>query len=112
MGSPCGSTRDDLPNREDAASLSETRFLLDATNSLLENRRDLGGRCLCVGVGAGLYRAGAEGCGCGISCLRSQTQVSRNSELLLILSTGSASLQKLPKLFRILKNMMKSSIEL
>jgi len=59
----------DIPDGENTTSFGEIRFFLDATDSLLENRGDLSGRCLCVDVGSGLYRSSVEDCWCGISCL-------------------------------------------
>ena len=53
-----------VPNRQDAASLGEVGLLLDTTDSLFEDGRDLGGGGLCVGESAGLD--GRDG-GCGIS---------------------------------------------
>lgn len=55
-----------IPDRQNATSLSETRLLLDAADTLLEDGRDLGGSSLGVGVGACLY--GGDGGG-GASCL-------------------------------------------
>lgn len=57
-----------IPDGKDTASLSETGLLLDTANSLLEDRRNLGGRSLGVGgVGSG----SVDGCDrCGISDLR------------------------------------------
>jgi hypothetical protein len=57
-------TGDTITNRQDTASLSKTGLLLDTTDSLLEDRRDLSGRGLCVGsVGADSVDGGR----CGIS---------------------------------------------
>lgn len=53
-----------IPNGEDTASLSETGLLLDTTNSLLEDGRDLSGSSLGVG---GVESGGVDGGGCGIS---------------------------------------------
>lgn len=58
-----------IPNGEDAASLSKTRLLLDTTNALLEDGRDLSRGGL-VGVGTGLHGGAVQGGGCGISGLR------------------------------------------
>ncbi len=58
-----------LPDREDTAGLSETRLLLDTTDALLENRRNLSRRGLGVGVGTGLHRGDVDSGGCGISGL-------------------------------------------
>lgn len=55
-----------IPDRENAAGLSEVRLLLDTTDALLENGRDLGGRGLGVGVGTGLDGGDSR---CGISGL-------------------------------------------
>lgn len=55
-----------IPDGEDTASLSETGLLLDTTNSLLEDRRDLSGSGLGVG---GVESSGVDGGGCGISDL-------------------------------------------
>lgn len=55
-----------VPDRQNATSLGETRLLLDAADALLEDGGDLGGSSLGVGVGACLY--GADGGG-GASCL-------------------------------------------
>lgn len=55
-----------IPDRQDATSLSETRLLLDTADTLLEDGGDLGGSSLGIGVGACLY--GADGGG-GASCL-------------------------------------------
>ena len=57
-----------VPDGEDTASLSETRLLLDTSNSLLEDRRDLSGSSL--GVGGVGSDGSVDGCGCGISNLR------------------------------------------
>lgn len=58
-----------LPDREDTAGLSETRLLLDTTDALLENRRDLSRCGLGIGVGTGLHRGNVDSGGCGISGL-------------------------------------------
>jgi hypothetical protein len=55
-----------IPNRQDTASLSETRLLLDTTDSLLEDRRDLSGSGL--GVGS-VSSDSVDGNRCGISSL-------------------------------------------
>jgi hypothetical protein len=55
-----------LPDGKDTASLSETRLLLDTTDALLEDRRDLSW-CGLVGVASSL-QTGDDG-GCGISDL-------------------------------------------
>lgn len=55
-----------IPDRQDATSLGETRLLLDAADALLEDGRDLGGSGLGIGVGACLY--GADGGG-SVPCL-------------------------------------------
>lgn len=62
-----------VPDREDTASLGQVGLLGDATDALLENGRNLGGRCLGLGVGSGLD---VEGGGCGISCLASRSMAS------------------------------------
>ena len=60
-----------LPDRQDAASLGKSSFLLDTSNSLLKNRGDLGGSSLAFGgVGAGLDGGSVGNDGCGISGLR------------------------------------------
>lgn len=56
-----------IPDGENTAGLSEVGLLLYTTDTLLENRRDLGGRGLGFGVGTGL-----DG-GCGISDLARKT---------------------------------------
>ena len=55
-----------IPDRQDATSLGETRLLLDAADTLLEDGGDLGGSGLGIGVGACLY--GGDGGG-SASCL-------------------------------------------
>lgn len=55
-----------VPDRQNATSLGETRLLLDAADTLLEDGGDLGGSGLGIGVGACLY--GADGGG-SASCL-------------------------------------------
>lgn len=45
----------DVPNRQDATSLGEVGLLLDTTDALLEDGRDLGRGGL-FGIGACLYR--------------------------------------------------------
>lgn len=44
-----------VPNRQDATSLGEVGLLLDATDALLEDGRNLG-RCGLLGICASLYR--------------------------------------------------------
>ena len=61
-------TQKNVPDGEDAAGLSEVGLLLDTTDSLLEDGRDLGGSGLGVGVGAGLDGGNYR---CGISLLSS-----------------------------------------
>ena len=58
-----------IPDGEDAASLSEARLLLDATDALLEDGGNLSRGGL-VGVGTGLHGGAVQGGGCGISDLR------------------------------------------
>jgi hypothetical protein len=57
-------TGDTITDGEDTASLSETGLLLDTTDSLLEDRRDLSRSGLGVG---GVESSGVDGGGCGIS---------------------------------------------
>jgi hypothetical protein len=59
-------TKIHIPDGEDTASLSETGLLLNATNSLLEDRRNLSRSGLGVG---GVESSGVDGGGCGISDL-------------------------------------------
>lgn len=47
----------DVPDRQNATSLGEVGLLLDATDALLEDGRDLG-RCGLLGICASLYRDG------------------------------------------------------
>jgi len=53
-----------IPDGEDTASLSETGLLLNTTNSLLEDGRNLSRSGLGVG---GVESGGVDGGGCGIS---------------------------------------------
>ena len=55
-----------IPNGQDTASLGQAGLLSDTTDSLLEDRRDLGGRSLRIG---GVAPGEDAGDGCGISCL-------------------------------------------
>lgn len=55
-----------IPDGEDTASLSETGLLLNTTNSLLEDGRNLSRSGLGVG---GVESGGVDGGGCGISDL-------------------------------------------
>jgi hypothetical protein len=57
-----------VPDGKDTASLSETGLLLDTSNSLLEDGRDLSGSSL--GVGGVGSDGSVDGSGCGISNLR------------------------------------------
>ena len=53
-----------IPDGKNTTSLSEVGLLLDTTNSLLEDGRDLGGSSLGIG---GVESGGVDGGGCGIS---------------------------------------------
>lgn len=69
----CGSH---IPDREDAASLSETRLLLNTADSLLENRRNFGRRGLGLGgIGASLHGGSVGGGRCGISNLAEKNKL-------------------------------------
>jgi hypothetical protein len=57
-------TGDTITDGKDTASLSETGLLLDTTDSLLEDGRDLSGSSLGVG---GVVSGSVDGGGCGIS---------------------------------------------
>jgi hypothetical protein len=60
-----------VPDGEDTASLSETRLLLNTTDSLLEDGRDLGGGSLSLSsVGTDLLGSTSEGAGNGGAGLR------------------------------------------
>lgn len=61
-------TQKNVPDGEDTAGLGEVGLLMDTTDSLLEDGRDLGGSGLGVGVGAGLDGGNYR---CGISLLSS-----------------------------------------
>ena len=54
----------DVPDRENTTGLGETSLLLDTTDTLLEDGRDLGGGSLGLGgVGANLLRGTGDGTG-------------------------------------------------
>lgn len=78
-----------IPDGKHTAGLSEVVLLLNTTDTLLENGRDLGGRGLGFGVGTGLDRADN---GCGIS-LGGKKQVSRRSSFAISekLETGKTA---------------------
>lgn len=67
-----------IPDGKDTASLSETGLLLDTTDSLLEDGRDLSGSSLGVG---GVVSGSVDGGGCGISDLSGEKQVSRSPKM-------------------------------
>lgn len=55
---------DNVPDGKDTSSLSKTGFLLNTTDSLLEDGRDLGGRSLGLsGIGTDLLGGSREGAG-------------------------------------------------
>lgn len=70
----------DIPDRQNTTGLGEASLLLDTTDALLEDGRNLGRGGLCVGgVGSSLDGGSVDSCGCGISSLgEGKYQVSRN----------------------------------
>lgn len=68
-----------VPDGQDAAGLGETSLLLDTTNSLLEDGRNLGRGSLGLGVCASLH---VEDGGCGISGLRVKNRLAERPKML------------------------------